>query len=133
MHQLKWEWYLCTRRLSHYAPVNPAWKSLTAYLSHSGVNDYITMLRFRPLCGLTQYARQPSNYAHEAVMKGSPSNSHSLGHLHFKEIKIYNVNRYFIAEKVKKDLSHTKKWSTHTIWQRCLLYGNAAIIYIEKG
>ena len=61
MHQLKWEWYLCTRRLSHYAPVNPAWKSLTAYLMHSGVNDYITLPRFRPLCGLTQYARQPSN------------------------------------------------------------------------
>ena len=43
------------------------------------------------------------NYAHEAIMEGSSSNSHSFGHLHSqaKEI-IYNVNRYFNAEKVNK-------------------------------
>ena len=53
-------------------------------------------------------------------MEGSPSNSHSLGHLHFqgKEI-IYNVNRYFIAEKVKKELSHRK-------FEVRILFGNAA-------
>ena len=65
-------------------------------------------------------------YAHEAVMEGSPSNSHSLGHLHFqaKEI-IYNVNKYFIAEKVKKELSNTENLkyaydlaTLLTVWQR---------------
>ena len=59
-------------------------------------------------------------------MEGSPSNSQSLAHLHFqaKEI-IYNVNRYFIAEKVKKELSHTENLKYEydlatliTVWQR---------------
>ena len=71
-------------------------------------------------------------YAHEACIEGSPSNSHSLGHLHFqaKEI-IYNVNRYFIAEKVKKGTL------THRKFEVRIRFGNAAYCMVtpqlERG
>lgn len=43
------------------------------------------------------------SYVHETDMEASSSGTHSLGHLHSqaKEI-VYNVNRYFIAEKANR-------------------------------
>ena len=66
-------------------------------------------------------------------LRTSPFNSHSLGHLHFqaKEI-IYNVSRHFIAEKVKKELSHTENLKYLRIQ-----FGNAAFCMatqqLERG
>ena len=62
------------------------------------------------------------NYAHEAVMEGSFSHTHSLGQLHTqaKEI-IYYVNRYiFFCRKGKQRNSHTQKVEVH------IIFGNAA-------
>ena len=75
------------------------------------------LLYARSVCLITMLGQY---YAHEGVMEGS-SNSHSLGLLHFqaKEI-IYNVNRYFIAEKVKKGTL------THRKFEVRIRFGNAA-------